>query len=249
LSDRAGAAAAGATGVSRAAAAAEHDEPFLYIPTNAELGGSLGDAKDGPIAWNVQGNTASTKAAAEQREKEEFERGVRDGEAKARAAYQQELTVARSAVSTAIEKFRIERESYFAKIEPEVVQLALSIARKILHREAQMDPLLLEGLVHVALEKIGAGARVRLWAHPVDIPSWTEHFSKLAASAGTAANGDGVSPQNLPELIGDPALKRGECNLETDAGSTHISLEAQLKEIEQGFFDLLEQRPKPGKRA
>jgi flagellar assembly protein FliH len=223
----------------------DHDEPFLYIPTNADLGGALDAVIEGSIAWNVQGsNSAAAKAATEQREKDEYERGVREGEARGRAACQQELVATRSAISMSIEKFRTERGSYFARIEPEVVQLALSVARKILHREAQMDPLLLEGLVHVALEKIGAGARVRLWAHPLDIPSWTEHFSKLAASSSSVAPGDANTPQNLPELIGDPALKRGECNLETDVGSTHISLEAQLKEIEQGFFDLLEQRPK-----
>ena len=32
--------------------------------------------------------------------------------------------------------------------------------------------------------------------------------------------------------------------METEIGSTIISLETQLKEIEQGFFDLLEQRPR-----
>jgi len=32
--------------------------------------------------------------------------------------------------------------------------------------------------------------------------------------------------------------------LETELGSTHLSLDTQLKEIEQGFMDLLEQRPR-----
>jgi flagellar assembly protein FliH len=31
--------------------------------------------------------------------------------------------------------------------------------------------------------------------------------------------------------------------LETELGETEIGLEAQLKEIERGFFDLLAQRP------
>jgi flagellar assembly protein FliH len=35
----------------------------------------------------------------------------------------------------------------------------------------------------------------------------------------------------------------GCCVLETEVGSTQISLETQLKEIEQGFLDLLEHRP------
>jgi flagellar assembly protein FliH len=49
--------------------------------------------------------------------------------------------------------------------------------------------------------------------------------------------------QGSPELVGNPGLKRGECALETEVGSTQICLETQLKEIEQGFFDLLDQRP------
>jgi flagellar assembly protein FliH len=46
--------------------------------------------------------------------------------------------------------------------------------------------------------------------------------------------------------VGDPTLPQGHCTLETDFGTTEISLETQLKEIEQGFFDLLERRPKGG---
>ena len=46
------------------------------------------------------------------------------------------------------------------------MQLALSIARKILHREAQLDPLLLAGIVRVALEKIDGATEVVLRVHP-----------------------------------------------------------------------------------
>jgi flagellar assembly protein FliH len=43
--------------------------------------------------------------------------------------------------------------------------------------------------------------------------------------------------------MGDPSLGLGHCTLETELGSTDLTLESQLKEIEQGFFDLLAQRP------
>jgi len=68
--------------------------------------------------------------------------------------------------------------------------------------------------------------------HPGDIHSWNECFSQM----------DGT--QRVPELVGDAALQHGECAIETEIGSTVISLDTQLKEIEQGFFDLLEQRPR-----
>ena len=54
-----------------------------------------------------------------------------------------------------------------------MVRLALSIARKILHREAQMDPLLLAGVVRVALDQMQAGTRVLLRTSPASARTWT----------------------------------------------------------------------------
>src|SRR5579885_2251637 len=164
-------------------------------------------------------------------EREAYERGFRDGEQRGRLAFDAKASSLQSGIAQALSAFGKEREQYFNRIEIEVVQLALAIARKILHRESQIDPLLLTGLVHVALEKLDAGTRTRLRANPADIHFWNEYFAQHGGDKS-------------PELIGDPALKHGECALETEVGSTQISLETQLKEIEQGFFDLLEQRPR-----
>lgn len=202
-------------------------ERFTYIPSGD---GSNSQGENGGVAdWNGAG--WGSERALEQREKAGYERGVLEGEARKAMAYEKDLSSARSAIARAVEEFKHERELYFGRIEPEVVQLALSIARKILHREAQMDPLLLTGMVHVALEKLDQGAGVRLRAHPEEIHFWNAHFSDCAAA------------RIAPEIVGDSGLGRGECALETEVGHTQISLDLQLKEIEQGFFDLLEQRP------
>lgn len=205
-----------------------HTEPYTYMPSGD--GGEAGsDDGDAPSGWS--GLKVAPERALEQREKQGYERGLQEGEERARKAFEQGLTAERASVGRAIEEFKTQRESYFSRVEPQVVQLALGIARKILHREAQMDPLLLTGMVHVALEKLDQGTRVRLRAHPDETHYWNGHFAEMGAFP------------NSPEIIGDPALQHGECTLETEIGNTQISLETQLKEIEQGFFDLLEQRP------
>ena len=56
--------------------------------------------------------------------------------------------------SRVCEEFARERTKYFADVEAEVVKLALAIAARVLHREAELDPLLLTGVVRVALEKV-----------------------------------------------------------------------------------------------
>jgi flagellar assembly protein FliH len=203
-------------------------EPYTYLPSSEEtdLGGT--DRNEGPD-WKAP--AVPLEQVLEQREKQGFDRGLQEGEARARQTLDQSLAAARVFIAKALEEFKVQRDSYFNRIEPEVVQLALSIARKILHREAQMDPLLLAGMVHVALEKVEQGTRVRLRAHPDEIHFWNRHFSEAGAAP--------ISP----EIIGDATLQHGECALETEIGSTQICLETQLKEIEQGFFDLLEHRP------
>src|SRR5277367_4000704 len=202
-------------------------EPFRYTASSDGPSGLVGEEA---IAWNAQNTVLRT--VAEQRERDALTHGIEEGEKRARADLASEAAAQRTAIGSALEAFKVERANYFARIEPEVVQLALAISRKILHREAQIDPLLLTGMVHVALEKLDRGTRIRLRAHPDDIHFWTEHF---------AASLDG---QPAPELVGDAQLKRGECALETELGNTLISLETHLKEIEQGFLDLLEQRPR-----
>jgi flagellar assembly protein FliH len=51
--------------------------------------------------------------------------------------------------------------------------------------------------------------------------------------------------QSNVQVVTDPALEPKACLLETDLGVANMALDAQLKEVEQGFFDLLAQRPDP----
>ena len=122
----------------------------------------------------------------------------------------------------------MEREEYFARVEREVVELALAIAGRILHREALLDPLLLAGAVRVALGQLGETSGVRLRCPAGDVEHWRDWVAGLAPA---------------PEIVGDRSLAAGECALEATVGNVDLGVRAQLVEIERGFFDLLEQRP------
>lgn len=167
------------------------------------------------------------------REQQSWERGVREGEARARAAAGAFAGRQHDAVAAAVREFVQDREAYFHNVEGEVVALCLAIVRKILRREAQVDPLLLAGLVRVALEKMAVRQNVRLRVHPSQVADWREYFAQQKDLA------------QVPELQGDAALEPNQCALETELGATDLNLETQLKEIEQGLFDLLAQRPAP----
>ena len=130
------------------------------------------------------------------------------------------------AISCGFEK---ERGRYFAGVEAEVVKLSLAIAARVLHREAKLDPLLLAGVVRVALGKIADDSVIVLRVPAVDLEPWRDAFR--------------VVPETRLQLTGDETLSTGECLLETSVGRVELGVNAQLQEIERGFFDLLQQRP------
>lgn len=195
---------------------AREPQPFPYAETAA--------AKDG-------GGTAAEAAEIERREQAARTAGFEAGSAQAKAAAAAELTRTRQAVDQALSAFAGERARYYHKVEGEVVHLALSIARHILHREAAIDPLLLSGIVRVALDKVEASTRTRLRIHPQQVPEWRACFTENA------------SGRQLPEFVEDSSLAPDRCILETDLGTTELGIEVQFKEIERGLLDLLAQRP------
>jgi len=177
-------------------------------------------------------STVRENASSEQIAREARELGVREGESRTQAHLEQALAAERHAISDALAEFARQRDAYYQHVESEVVQLALSIARKVLHREAQLDPLLLAGVAHVALEKVKEGTRVTLRVSPAKAASFRDFFAQQH------------DLRSAPEIVEDQALGPDHCVLETDLGCTALGIEEQLKEVEQNFFDLLAQRPR-----
>jgi flagellar assembly protein FliH len=155
---------------------------------------------------------------------------VRESEQLLRKDYEQKLLAARAPIVAAIESFERQRSEYFAKVEAEVVQLALAIAAKILHREAQVDPMLVAALVRIAMESLREGSNVIVRVAPDRGEAWRLYFGSITSSSKV-------------EIVEDPNLTSHECMVETELGSANFGLSAQLKEVEQGFFDLLALRP------
>ncbi len=113
--------------------------------------------------------------------------GRDEGMAQGRAEFEKKLAGEKQALVQAVREFARERETYFQRVEAEVVGLAVAIARKILHREAQVDPLLLAGVVRVGLDNVAAGTRVRLRVHPDQIQAWQAILlptARLAVASG-----------------------------------------------------------------
>ncbi len=198
--------------------------PFLYGEVSGSAGPGFSPAGSDP--------SRGVREAAD-REARAREFGRQEGEQQGRARFEEQLSLARAAVAGAISQFAQERATYYQKLEEEVVKLALGIARQILHREAQVDPLLLAGIVRVALEKIEGATGVTLLLNPRNAGDWRRYLSTR------------MEPADLPEIVEDAAIEPNRCTIRTSMGTAELGLEVQLKEIQQGLMDLLAARP-PG---
>ena len=206
-------------------------ESFIYQDTAGTVVGS----ETGSLApERATEKTASIKSVPRTSE-EELSRlisearaeGVREGERRARAAVEQELAKERAHIAEVLATFQAERTRYYSKVEVELVHFALAIAAKILRREAQVDRMLVAGLVKVMLDKLQQGTKVTARVSPDVAASWKRYFHDNPTM----------------HIAEDSSLGPNDCLLETEVGIADLGLDAQLKEIEKGFFDLLAQRP------
>src|SRR5258706_9513674 len=101
----------------------------------------------------------------------------------------------------------------------------------VLPRQARVDPLLLMGIVKVALDRIEGATGVVLAVHPQQAAVWRNYLE------ASMVEGD------PPKIVEDPAMALEQCELRTSMGTAALGLEVQLKEIEQGLADLLAARP------
>ena len=185
---------------------------------------SSDDRRNGSDVWALEAEACSVQDVGA-REAQARDIGRVEGAAKAKIQFDEALQRERATISDALLQFATERSRYFEQVEGEVVQLALSIARKVLHREAQVDPDLLMGLVRYTLEKLRDGTRVKVRVAPAIVAQWQNRLA------------------NVAEVAGDSKLDPSTCVIETELGTTMVGVDAQLKEIEQGLMDLLAQRP------
>jgi flagellar assembly protein FliH len=162
-----------------------------------------------------------------------------DVEAERRAAHEQgrleaenemhaSLQREREALNLVMSQFEQEKKRYFSEVESEVVKLSLAIAERVLHREVEMDPVLLAGAARVALDQVADASDAVLHVAVSDVDRWNETLKPFSRGLSIKA---------------DEAILRGEALLKTRSGTVHLGVRAQLQEIEHGFFELLGRRP------
>jgi flagellar biosynthesis/type III secretory pathway protein FliH len=213
-----------------AAAPAADVEAFVYQDTESVFGAETPKPPDERPQQKSESRDPAPRTSEEEIARSIADaraEGIREGDRLARAGFQEELARERSRIDGILSAFQRERNEYYSKVEVQLVHFALAIAAKILHREAQVDRMVVAGLVKVMLEKLQQGTRTIVRVRPEAAESWRHYFHD----------------NSTMQVVEDSSLGANDCLLETELGTADVGLDAQLKEIEKGFFDLLAQNP------
>jgi flagellar assembly protein FliH len=171
---------------------------------------------------------------AAQIERDAFMKGYAQGErAGAEAAAARGEAVVRRLANT-VDELRTLRTDLLQKAEQQVVQLALAIARRIVHREITLDRELVAAMGRVALDRLSTTATATIRLHPDD-------YAAVVGRAVDGANGTGVT-----SIVPDPMVHRGGCLVQSDFGVIDVGVDAQIQEMARTLFGDANGEPPPG---
>jgi flagellar assembly protein FliH len=185
----------------------------------------------GPGTAGASGGFADAATAAEIQAR--IQAAYQQGEMAGAKASADRLTAPLASLGTAAQELAAMRARVRAEAEQGVVNLAIAIARRVLHREIATDPVALLGVVKSAAARLNARELHRLRVSPKDAATIHEHRDRIGLPPGL-------------EIIADPALVPGGAIFETARGELDASVETQIDEIERGLADRMKRRSAGG---
>jgi flagellar assembly protein FliH len=217
----------GATaGAHLAPAFVTYAEPVPIAPSPGDLR-TAHDAEGGVVGADHRAvaSAVAHESEAELRdrtatiEREAFAQGYAAGERSGAEAGAQRADALIRRLSATLDDLANLRRTIASQAEHDLVRLALAVARRVVHREIQLDPQLVAALAHVALDRLDAGrGPALLKMHPEDI-------ERLKTSTTTEW------AQSAIRLMPDSSVARGGCVVETSHGRVDATVDRQFAEI------------------
>jgi len=150
-------------------------------------------------------------------EREAFAQGYAQGERAGLELATRQIAGLRDRLGRTLEELSALREDLTYRTERQVVDLALAVAARILHREVSLDRELLLVMARIALDRLGDVTTATIRLHPED----------EAAARGARDGWPGGSVTIVP----DASVRPGACLVQTSQGVIELGVDAQLKEL------------------
>jgi flagellar assembly protein FliH len=152
-------------------------------------------------------------------ERDAFAQGFAQGERSGAEAAAARSDAVLQRLKQTIGELQALRAEMIHKTERQVVQLAIAMAKRIVHREISLDPELLSAMARVALDRLGEAATATIRLHPDD----------YAATAGM--NSHARTDSSVVRVVADPVVRRGGCLVQSEFGLIDVSADAQIQEL------------------
>jgi flagellar assembly protein FliH len=147
--------------------------------------------------------------------REAFEQGLEEGRAAGRAQVQEQVERLAGMFYDLAKPF----EELDAEVERELLSLAMALARQIVRRELKADPTQIIGVIREAIASLPVAARdVRVHLHPEDAAVVRQNLAPTES-------------ERAWELIEDPVMARGGCQVTSATSRIDARLETRLGAI------------------
>jgi flagellar assembly protein FliH len=130
-----------------------------------------------------------------------------------------------SRLESAIERLHLQADRLAAEVRADALELALVLARKIVEGEVTVNVDRVIAMARTAVRRLGESRRVVVKLSPDDAQALT---ARQAASPLAPLNAGSALQV---EIVGDPALGRGDCLVEGDLGAVDGRLDTRLAEL------------------
>lgn len=159
-------------------------------------------------------------------EEQAFQKGFLEGQRAALDSQRAEVAAAVQSMSQAIVEIQGLRQEIYHSTEREVVELALSIARKVVCQEIKTNPDVVVCVAREALSQVDVPGKIKIRLNPADLEFITSTQGRITAFLQET---DNVS------FEAEEGITSGGCVIETKLGEIDARIEKQFKVVEKKF--------------
>ena len=160
-----------------------------------------------------------------------FEKGMKEGEKHGFELAAKKLEPLLDSLQQGLLQLKNLRQDTYQRIEKEVVELALAIARKVICREIEVDKEVVVCVAREALTQVKDPGNIKIKLNPSDLEFINQTKYQLSELIGDIDN---------VTLESEDSIQSGGCVIETNLGEIDARIEKQLQAVEESFRTALE---------
>lgn len=153
---------------------------------------------------------------------EGLEVGRAQGHAQAMAEAKEQLDRLQQSWTAAIESWEADRREMMIDARQSLLELALAVAKKVVHRTPHVKPDAVVDQIHAAIDYVVRPGDITIRIHPDDRAFVAEALPAIVQAAGQVHHA---------ELVDDASIGRGGCVIAYGKGTIDATLDGQLDRI------------------